>query len=635
MRFIRLRLRALRRQPTLIRGGVKRVVNFDVLRLLLGDNAVEDAPEAYEFNWVGKQAARAEVLRPTKKTLRPVKEDSVDWDNTQNLYIEGDNLEVLKLLQKSYLGKVKMIYIDPPYNTGNDFVYHDDFAMSADEYAEVSGVVDELGNKYIKNMDSNGRFHSDWCSMMYSRLMVARSLLSEDGVIFISIDDNEVENLRKICDEVFGESNKIAQLVIENNPRGRQSDAFFATSHEYLLCYAGNIDSATINGMSLSEKQKAEYKYEDEIGRYRLLGLRQRGVASLREDRPEMFFPIWVNPEDSSISLTYVEDWEEVIPKKSDGREGRWMWGKQKCINESNRLVAKLVSTRREFDIFVKDYLNKDGEQRTRKYKTIWSDKILNNQIGTQEVKAILGGDYMSFPKSTEYIKTIIQTGTSSSSLILDFFSGSATTAHAVMQLNAEDGGNRQYIMVQLPEETPEDSEARKAGYNIIPEIAKERIRRAGKKIKEESPLTTADLDTGFRVFRLDEGNYEDVKRSPKEFKQDQLDLFLNNIKVDRNDLDLLFGCMLDLGVQLSLPMTQEVVDGKTIYTVNDGDLVACFAENVSENVVKAMAEKMPLRVIFRDSCFAQDADKINIYETFKQKLDWSDQEVVKNIRVI
>ena len=596
---------------------------------------MEDAPEAYEFNWVGKQAARAEVLKPIKKTLRPVKEDSVDWDNTQNLYIEGDNLEVLKLLQKSYLGKVKMIYIDPPYNTGNDFVYHDDFAMSADEYAEASGAVDELGNKYIKNMDSNGRFHSDWCSMMYSRLMVARSLLSEDGVIFISIDDNEVENLRKICDEVFGESNKIAQLVIENNPRGRQSDAFFATSHEYLLCYASNIDSATITGMSLSEKQKAEYKYEDEIGRYRLLGLRQRGVASLREDRPEMFFPIWVNPEDSSISLTYVEDWEEVIPKKSDGREGRWMWGKQKCINESNRLVAKLVSTRREFDIFVKDYLNKDGEQRTRKYKTIWSDKILNNQIGTQEVKAILGGDYMSFPKSTEYIKTIIQTGTSSSSLILDFFSGSATTAHAVMQLNAEDGGNRQYIMVQLPEETPEDSEARKAGYNTIPDIAKERIRRAGKKIKEESPLTTADLDTGFRVFRLDEGNYEDVKRSPKEFKQDQLDLFLNNIKADRNDLDLLFGCMLDWGVQLSLPMTQEVVDGKTIYTVNDGDLVACFAENVSEDVVKAMAEKMPLRVIFRDSCFAQDADKINIYETFKQKLDWSDQEVVKNIRVI
>ena len=242
---------------------------------------MEDAPEAYEFNWVGKQAARAEVLKPIKKTLRPVKEDSVDWDNTQNLYIEGDNLEVLKLLQKSYLGKVKMIYIDPPYNTGNDFVYHDDFAMSADEYAEASGAVDELGNKYIKNMDSNGRFHSDWCSMMYSRLMVARTLLKEDGVIFISIDDNEVENLRKICDEVFGESNKIAQLVIENNPRGRQSDAFFATSHEYLLCYASNIDSATITGMSLSEKQKAEYKYEDEIGRYRLLGLRQRGVASL------------------------------------------------------------------------------------------------------------------------------------------------------------------------------------------------------------------------------------------------------------------------------------------------------------------------------------------------------------------
>lgn len=596
-------------------GGQKRVVNFDVLRQLLGDNAVEDAPEAYEFNWVGKQAARAEVLKPIKKTLRPVKEDSVDWDNTQNLYIEGDNLEVLKLLQKSYLGKVKMIYIDPPYNTGNDFVYHDDFAMSADEYAEASGSVDELGNKYIKNMDSNGRFHSDWCSMMYSRLMVARTLLAEDGVIFISIDEHEEENLKKISNEIFGCSNFVGTIIWERAFAPKNDAKYLSDSHDYVLVFAKTIDKFQIGLLPRSEEANARYKNPDND---------PRGP--------------WTADNMTVKTYSANYDYEIVTPNGSvmSPPNGRcWFTSKErmdKLIQENRVWFGETGGNMPRLKRFLCDV------QQGMTATTIWKyTEVGHNQEGRQELKKLFDNKgYFDGPKPLRLISRILTIANlSANSIILDFFSGSATTAHAVMQLNAEDGGNRKFIMVQLPEETPEDSEARKAGYNTIPEIAKERIRRAGKKIKEESPLTTADLDTGFRVFRLDEGNYEDVKRSPKEFKQDQLDLFLNNIKTDRNDLDLLFGCMLDWGVQLSLPMTQEVVDGKTIYTVNDGDLVACFAENVSEDVVKAMAEKMPLRVIFRDSCFAQDADKINIYETFKQKLDWSDQEVVKNIRVI
>ena len=601
-------------------GGVKRVINFDVLRQLLGDNAVEDAPEAYEFNWVGKQAARAEVLKPIKKTLRPVKEDSVDWDNTQNLYIEGDNLEVLKLLQKSYLGKVKMIYIDPPYNTGNDFVYHDDFAMSADEYAEASGAVDELGNKYIKNMDSNGRFHSDWCSMMYSRLMVARSLLSEDGVIFISIDDKEVGNLRKICDDIFGEHNFVSNIIWQKKFSRSNDATYFSSMHDHILCYCNNNIKIDEKGWNIGLLPRGE-----EI---------PNGYSNPDNDPRGPWTSTIMSAKSGSQSLLYeitTPSGRIVVPPS-----GRYWSCSRDTFNKwkaENRIWFGIngdsAPRKKTFLSEVQDGL--------RPNSILFQNEVGNNQEGKQEVKALFNGvGVFDGPKPVRLLYTLLTIGNlSKGDIVLDFFSGSSSTAHAAMKLNAEDGGNRKFIMVQIPEETPEDSEARKAGYKTIPEVAKERIRRAGKKIKEESPLTTADLDTGFRVFRLDEGNYEDVKRSPKEFKQDQLDLFLNNIKADRNDLDLLFGCMLDWGVQLSLPMTQEVVDGKTIYTVNDGDLVVCFAENVSEDVVKAMAEKMPLRVIFRDSCFAQDADKINIYETFKQKLDWSDQEVVKNIRVI
>lgn len=615
MRFIRLRLRALRRQPTQIWGGQKRVVNFDVLRQLLGDNAVEDAPEAYEFNWVGKQAARAEVLKPIKKTLRPVKEDSVDWDNTQNLYIEGDNLEVLKLLQKSYLGKVKMIYIDPPYNTGNDFVYHDDFAMSADEYAEASGSVDELGNKYIKNMDSNGRFHSDWCSMIYSRLMVARSLLKEDGVIFISIDDNENYNLRKICDEIFGSSNFIAEIVWERAYAPINMVKHFSKSHDYILCYAKDINKPVCNGLPRPESTNAKYSNPDNDPR----GLWRTDNLSVGPVVPSKVYEIITPsgrvclPPKGRCWLYTKERYEEMV---ADNR----IWFGENGDN---------VPAPKRFLSEVKQGLTP---------MTIWKyTDVGHTQDSMRELRDLFDGEKVfDYSKPVKLMKQIVRlyTNSNENDIILDFFSGSASTAHAVLELNAEDNGNRHFMMVQLQEETPLDSEARKNGYMTIPEIGRDRIIRAASKILKEHP-EFINQDKGFRVFRLDEGNYEDVKRSPKEFKQDQLDLFLNNIKTDRNDLDLLFGCMLDWGVQLSLPMTQEVVDGKTIYTVNDGDLVACFAENVSEDVVKAMAEKMPLRVIFRDSCFVQDADKINIYETFKQKLDWSDQEVVKNIRVI
>lgn len=590
---------------------------------------MEDAPEAYEFNWVGKQAARAEVLEPIKKTLRPVKEDSVDWDNTQNLYIEGDNLKVLKLLQKSYLGKVKMIYIDPPYNTGNDFVYHDDFAMSADEYAEVSGAVDELGNKYIKNMDSNGRFHSDWCSMMYSRLMVARTLLSEDGVIFISIDDNEVENLKKICNEIFGEFNfqgHIHWRRRHNQPNDKTK--MIGLVAEHILAYSKDKEYLKTVGVGKVEVT-ANFSNPD------------------NDPRGPWASKPWKVGSDQSGSRYVIKAPSGAI------FDEEWMGEEEtfKKLLSDNRIVF----TKDGSGLPRKKYFKSERQEEGQCATNWWSHELFGHNQGANDCLTELFGvkNIFSNPKPIELMKGLLQIGNvKNEDVVLDFFSGSASLAHAVIKMNSDDQVNIKYIMVQLAENLDEslktaDAKTKKKieqaikfldnlnKPHTIPEIAKERIRRAGKKIKEESPLTTADLDTGFRVFRLDEGNYEDVKRSPKEFKQDQLDLFLNNIKTDRNDLDLLFGCMLDWGVQLSLPMTQEVVDGKTIYTVNDGDLVACFAENVSEDVVKAMAEKMPLRVIFRDSCFAQDADKINIYETFKQKLDWSDQEVVKNIRVI
>ena len=510
------------------------------------------------------------------------------------------------------------INIDPPYNTGNDFIYRDDFKVSTEAYEEDSGVVDSDGNRLFKNTDANGRFHSDWCSMIYSRLLLARNLLSDDGLICISIDGNEIDNLRKICSEVFGEDNYVTEIVVQNNPRGRQSDSFVATTHEYLLCFAKNASTCIVNGIPLTDEQRQEYQYSDDKGAYRLLGLRQRGVASLREDRPEMFFPIYVNPDTLEVSLESKNGWEIVIPKKSDGREGRWMWGKQKCITDFERLVPRMIERRGEYDIFVKDYLDRDGGTRTRKYKTIWDDKSINNQVGTQEVKALLEGDYMSFPKSEAYIKMICQMGSLKDSIVMDFFSGSATTAHAVMDLNNEDGGTRKFIMVQLQEECDENSAAYKAGYKTICDLGKERIRRAGIKIKEENPLITQNLDTGFRVFKLDDSNMNDVYYAAGDYTQNLLTMLESNVKSDRSDLDLLFGCLLEWGLPLSMPYKSENIEGCTVHTYNDGDLIACFDKNIPDTVIKEIARRQPLRAVFRDSSFIGSPAKINVGEIFK-----------------
>ena len=587
-------------------GELRRVVNFTALRQLLGDNAVEDTDEMYQFTWPGKQEARREVARPTTKTLRPVVEDSVDWDNTQNLYIEGDNLEVLKLLQKSYMGKVKMIYIDPPYNTGNDFVYDDDL---------FAGNIDELGNRYRKNTETNGRFHSDWCSMMYSRLMVARSLLTEDGVIFISIDDNEQKNLKNICDEIYGSTNFLAQVIWERAFSPINLMKHFSPSHDYILVYAKNGENAVCNGIKRSEEANDRYSNPDNDPR----GVWSSSDISVGPAIQENVYTI-TTPSGREVEPPAGRSWRLSRKAFRERLQDNRIW-----FGPDGNGVPRIKRFLSE--------LRKTGVTPM----TIWKHtEVDHSQGATQKLAKLFDGKkYFDYPKPVTLIQRCISLYSNKDSLILDFFSGSSTTAHAVMQLNAEDGGKRKYIMVQLPEETPEDSEARKAGYNTIPEIAKERIRRAGKKIKEESPLTTQNLDTGFRVFRLADSNFEEVKKAPEEYDQSQLDLFLNNVKSDRTDLDLLFGAMLSWGVQLSLPMTSEEVDGKMIYSVNDGDLVACFADDITENIVKAMADKQPLRVLFRDSCFARDDAKINVFETLKQLLDWSEEEAIKNIKVI
>ena len=547
---------------------------------------------------------------PITDTLRPVPEDSVDWDTTQNLYIEGDNLRVLKLLQRGYMGKVKMIYIDPPYNTGNDFVYHDDFAHSAAEEELAAGNVDEEGYRYRKNLGSNGRFHSDWCSMMYSRLLVARSLLTEDGVIFISIDDNEVHNLRKVCDEVFGAGNFVAELIWKSKSGGANDSRFFATDHEYVLAYAKNADSLSIN-IDRNATVTTLYNHKDDIGEYSLDRLDKQSLGYIES----LDFPI-VGPD----GKTY-----RVYHKNPDQKIARWRWSKETVQERFNELVFK------DGCVYTKNYKKEGSTPRS----LLIEDRFGRTRTGKTDFTNLFEGAYFSAPKPYKLIYFLSDITTTPDSLILDFFSGSATTAHAVMQLNAEDGGKRKYICVQLAEETPEDSEARKAGYATIPEIAKERIRRAGKKIKEDSPLTTQGLDTGFRVFRLADSNFENVEKQPGEYDQQMLDLFADNIKADRNDLDLLFGAMLSWGVQLSLPMQTEDVDGCKVYSVDGNGLVACFAENITENVVKTMAGKQPLRVLFRDSCFAEDKTKINIFELFKQQLDWDENEAMQNIRVI
>ena len=612
-------------------GELRHVVDFDKLKAFLGEDVAEDVHESYEFTWVGKQDARREAAKPITKTLRPCVEESVDWDTTKNLYIEGDNLEVLKLLQNSYMGKVKMIYIDPPYNTGNDFIYHDDFTQDRSEYDLDVGNVDDEGNRFRKNTETNGRFHSDWCSMIYSRLLLARNLLTNDGAVFISIDDNEVENLKKISDEIFGETNFLAQLSIIVKTEGRQY-GHFAKTHEYLLVYAKSQNEVLLNEVKVAN---AAFKYSDNKGGFNIIGLRNRAVRIFNsKNRPNLRYPFYVdlNTKDaygfSKVSTIPIDGWSEVWPSVVEGLESIWRWGKETAEKNKDELVA-LKGSDGEIRIFKKD------RDLTTLPKTVWFEKEFNSIVGTREVASIIGKGLFDFPKPLSLLKRIVEVATMEDSLVLDFFSGSSTLAHAVMQLNAEDEGHREFIMVQLPEKCNEGSEAFKAGYGNICEIGKERIRRAGQMIKAEHGLIAENLDIGFRVFKCDESNMKDVYFEPKDLQQQDLINFMDNIKDDRSDLDLLFDCMLKWGVQLSEPIEKNLVGESTIYNVNDGDLVACFSEKVTREVIDQIADLEPFRVVFRDGSFEEVSEKMNLFEIFKQKCDWSDDEVRKNVRVI
>ncbi len=637
----------------------KRAVNFELLKQMLSPDVV-DGDEAYEFTWVGKKAAIVEANKPIRKTLRPCVAESKDWDNTENLYIEGDNLEVLKLLQESYLGKVKMIYIDPPYNTGNDFIYADDFMRSQEEENEQMGMYDEDENRLFKNTDTNGRFHSDWCSMIYSRLMLARNLLTEDGVIFISIDDNEVDNLKKICDEVFGAVNYVATFPWRK--RTAKSDVPFGVSqdYEYILCFAKSSNFVA----SVDGKERKYYETPDFAGRpWRVHDLTKQTTAS---ERPNSYFTI-VNPKNGEeYPANPNATWRITVDTIED-------------YLAQNRIVFPgdyefLKISKPVLRYWKEDDMKKAGDKFGKvAVSTKLPDNIGMSQDGTKEITNLLGTKAFSFPKPTVLIKYLISTSTEEGDFILDFFSGSATTAHAVMQLNAEDGGHRKFIMVQLPEKCDEASEAYKAGYKNICEIGKERIRRAGDKIKQallndgiairkmteykatqgnlegfsygewmEAPEViqakekmASSLDVGFRVLKLDDTNMKDVYYAPDDYDQGMLAGLESNIKDDRTDLDLLFGCLIDWGLPLSLPYKSEKIDGCTVHTYNDGDLIACFDANIPESVVKEIAQRRPLRAVFRDSGFASSPEKINVFEIFKLYMPEDANDISKRVRVI
>lgn len=627
-------------------GRPEVAIDFDQLRQELSKDIVEGPEERYQFTWPDKRNAIRLANAPTTDTLRPCREESVDFDNTQNLYIEGDNLEVLKLLRENYLGKVKMIYIDPPYNTGNDFVYNDDFAQTTGEYIHNSGQEDEEGNRLVANTESNGRFHTDWLNMIYPRLKVAKDLLSEDGVIFISIDDNEVENTIKIGCEIFGENNYIGPIIIKSNPRGSMSTAEIANVHEYVVIFCRNRNQCRIVGEKLSDEMESEYKYVDDAGKYRLLGLRMRGGFWRKSDRPNLFFPIYVNPIDETVSIEKREGYEEFsMPiQPSTNIEGTWRWGKEKIKEQSHLLIAKKVSRNGKmvWDVFQKDYLDR-GEERRTKSKSIWDGNDVNYQNGSDDIKSLLGSSgIFDYSKPQSLIKHLISiVNHSENDTILDFFSGSSSSAHAVMQLNAEDGSNRKFIMVQLPEATDEKSEAYKAGYKNICEIGKERIRRAGKKIVEDQEKKRMEeglfagsstgseagpLDIGFRVLKLDSSNMQDVYYSPEQFNENLL--FEDNIKPDRTDEDLLFQAMIELGIELSAKIEQREIAGKTVWNVAEGYLMACFDKEVNETAIKAIAKQRPYYFVLRDSSLATD----QVADNFEQIWEEYSKDTIRRI---
>ncbi len=649
-------------------GNITKMVDFDLLKQELSKVVVDGDKERYTMTWPDKKQAILTANSPIAKTLRPCKDKSVDFDNTKNIYIEGDNLDVLKVLRETYLGKIKLIYIDPPYNTGNDFVYNDDFATDTQEYLERSNQIDEDGNRMVTNNESNGRFHTDWLNMIYPRLKIAKDLLSDDGVILASIDDYENNNLVKIFKEIFGERNFIGQIPILSNPRGRQSSEFIAQTHEYLIVFAKSKEHCSFTGEDLTLEQKNEYKYSDDRGNYRLLGLRLRGGRCTAAESPTLHFPIYYNEEEDDFYLEKKSpDDYEIIPKFEDGTLGTWRWSKAKINNQKSDLVVKPVKDR--FDVFQKDYLT---EEKRMKLKSLWYEKEINYDNSAKELNSIGMGDVFDYSKPLYLIKKILRTIGKKNDLILDFFSGSATTAHATMQMNAEDGGNRQFIMVQLPEVCDEKGEAFRAGYKNICEIGEERIRRAGQKIVEEitkstrvygkdkKPLENNDFDKsafqmaldkidiknwestesedfqkladkkipdiGFRVFKLDSSNMKDTYYKPSEYTMSLLDTLDENIKPDRTPEDLLFQVMLDLGLMLDSKIEEKNINGKKVFIVGDynemikPDLMCCFDSNIDNATVTEIAKMQPRFAVFRDSSLSKDSVAVNfdqIFETY------------------
>ena len=591
-------------------------LDIDKLLSLCGEYIDNDF-EKYKFEWKGKSECYRIAGKRSTGTLRPCPEESVDFENTNNLYIEGDNLEVLKLLQTVYYRKVKMIYIDPPYNTGNDFVYEDDFKDPMAKYKEITSQTTK------SNPETMGRYHTNWLNMMYPRLRLAANLLRDDGVIFISIDDNEVTNLRKLCDEVFGEENFVAQVIVQTNPRGRTFDRFIAKTHEYILVYTKNIDIDGLHEIPKDDKAISEYSKEDEHGKYRLLELRNRNPVFNRSNRPLMFYPLYADPNKLDVSLSKTERHTvEIYPRNSQGEDGCWTWGLEKATKFTNLLVANHASTGK-WSVFRKDYL--EGTSLFTKSKALWLDKEMNHENGKEMMGKLFGKTPFDFPKSVDYIKKCLQLGTfgNEPQIVLDFFSGSATTAHAVMQLNAEDGGKRQFIMVQLPEITDEKSEAFKAGYKNICEIGKERIRRAGAKIKEQN----AEVDVGFKVFKLDTSNlvkWDDTPVGDTEVLKERFDTVVKTLKIDRSELDVVYEVMLKLGIPVTYKVAPIDINCRKVYSIGeDGLILVCLDGSnggITPEDISAMCDLTPAKIVAAEEAFKDDVALSNAYYISKDK---------------
>ncbi|WP_455521773.1 site-specific DNA-methyltransferase [Senegalimassilia anaerobia] len=608
-------------------GELERTIDFEALRDLLGDVA-EGQRERYQFTWPGKREAKAEARRPICKTMIPEPGKSKDWDTTENLYIEGDNLDALKILKETYAGKVKLIYIDPPYNTGHDFVYDDDFAKTRGEYDAENGEYDEEGGRLVANTEGNGRFHSDWCSMMYPRLLLARDLLTADGSIFISIDDNESANLRKLCDEVFGADRFVGCFAVVNNLKGRNDKANYAPCHESLMVFAKS--SFASYGLPLSDDKEEEYDRIDADGnKYQLRDLRKRGNGDRREDRPNMYFPIYCVPSTGACSVEPVTGAIEIVPKLSNGDDGRWRWG-----FDTVKSNLKLLEPRKkrggnwgiEYRVYLDPRLNptsqSDGEERREKPKSVWIGSEFSTDVAQRELKKLFDGDSpFDFPKPIAFLRRIIQMGSANDDLVMDFFSGSAGFAQAVMEQNADDDGRRQFALVQIPEKVS-------GRFATLANIGEERIRRAGEKVRAEVEESNRQLelgaepkpypDLGFRVLRIDSSNFKDFYLTPGETSQESLFDFADNVKEGRSDLDLLFEVLPKLGIPYSAKIEERVLAGKKVFFVDGDKLAACFDANVGSDTIEEMAKAKPWYAVIRDSSMADDATHANYEELFR-----------------